>query len=101
MGFKEFPLWLNGLRTRSCLCEDAGSTPGLAQWVKDSGLWLWPQLPLGRLPYITGVTVKKDKKKKIKKKEMCFKLISSTQQPCELVLLLALFYQEETEAQNG
>ena len=50
----EFPLWLGGLRTRCCLCEDAGSIPSLSQWAKDlalpqavaSGsdpvlLWLW------------------------------------------------------------
>ena len=31
----EFPLWLSRLKTWSCLCKDAGSIPGLAQWVKD------------------------------------------------------------------
>ena len=30
----EFPLWLSGLRTQRCLCEDAGSIPGLSPWVK-------------------------------------------------------------------
>ena len=32
---QEFPLWLRGLRTWCCLCEDAGLIPGLLQWVKD------------------------------------------------------------------
>ena len=32
---REFLLWLSGLRTQHCLCEDAGSIPGLTQCVKD------------------------------------------------------------------
>ena len=32
---QEFPLWLSGLSTQHCLCEDASSIPALAQWVKD------------------------------------------------------------------
>ena len=31
----EFPLWFSRLRTQYCLCEDAGSIPGLTQWVRD------------------------------------------------------------------
>ena len=31
---KEFLLWLNGLRTRPHVHEDAGLIPGLTQWVK-------------------------------------------------------------------
>ena len=33
--FVKFLLWLSGLRTWRCLCEDTGSIPGLGQWVKD------------------------------------------------------------------
>ena len=28
-------LWHSELRTQCCLCEDASSIPGLAQWVMD------------------------------------------------------------------
>ena len=30
-----FLLWLSGLRTQHSVCENTGSIPGLAQWVKD------------------------------------------------------------------
>ena len=32
---EEFPLWVSGLRTQYCLCEDVVLIPGLAEWVKD------------------------------------------------------------------
>ena len=35
---REFPLWFSRLRTQYCVCEDVGSTPDLAQWVKDPAL---------------------------------------------------------------
>ena len=34
-GTSEFPLWLSRLRTRPSVSEDAGSIPGLTQWVKE------------------------------------------------------------------
>ena len=47
-GMKEFPLWFSVLRTHICPCEDAGLTPGLAQWVKDlAKLWCRSQMELG------------------------------------------------------
>ena len=38
---QEFPLWLSRFMTWGCLCENAVSIPGLAQWVKE---WHCPKL---------------------------------------------------------
>ena len=79
-------MWLSGLRTRRCLYEDAGSIPGLTQWVgslevsQDASvgrrcssdpalLWLWHRLaaaaPVRRLaqvlPYAAGAALKRKK----------------------------------------
>ena len=35
---QEFLLWLCGLRTCCCLCENVGSILGLTQWIKDPAL---------------------------------------------------------------
>ena len=64
------PVWLSGLRTQRCLCENAGSILGLAQWVEDLALlWLWHRPaaaalirpPAWELPYATGAAIKRKK----------------------------------------
>ena len=57
-------MWLSGLRTQHCLCEEVGLIPGLTRWVKDlhcCKLRHKPQLqpihPLAwGLPYATSMT---------------------------------------------
>ena len=75
-------MWLGGLRTRHSVCVDAGSIPGLTQWVK---VWPGSQIGLGsgvamvvcrlavatpirplawELPYAKDVALKKKEKEK-------------------------------------
>ena len=70
---QELPLWLSRLRTRHRVHENADSTLGLTQWVKDPTLlWLWYrpaaaapiQALAWELPYVCHRCCPKKKKKK-------------------------------------
>ena len=56
--FMEFLLWLSRLRTQYSVHEEAGSIPGLTQWLRIRWPLVW------ELPYAAGVAVKKKEKKK-------------------------------------
>ena len=66
--YSEFPLWLNGLRTRHSVCEDVGLISGLTWRVRDMALWqdvAWrmPAAAAWELPYAAG-TDQNEKEKK-------------------------------------
>ena len=65
---KEFPLWLSRLRNQHSVCENAGSIPGLSQWVKNPALpqavaWFEAAAPIQtlarELPEVTAGAIKK------------------------------------------